>query len=75
MPEKKSPRTYDSMVQAFHLIGKHEEAIEAQKMAIHFLGDDDGSLKEKMNERLAQYTRAAEENGLREAAGTRVESQ
>jgi len=60
MPAEKSPRMYDSMAQAFHLIGQHDKAVEAQKMAIHFLGDLDESLKLEMSERLLVYTQAAD---------------
>ena len=73
MSAEKSPRMYDSMAQAFHLIGKHEEAVDAQEMAIHFLGDEDGTLRE-MLQRLLKYTEAAEENAASRSPMSRVES-
>ena len=45
MSGEKNPRMYDSMAQAYHLIGKHEEAAQAQEIAIHLLGDSDEALK------------------------------
>ena len=74
MSAEKSPRMYDSMAQAFHLIGKHEEAVDAQEMAIHFLGDEDGPLLEEMSQRLLKYTEAAEENAASRSQMPRVES-
>ena len=74
MSAEKSPRMYDSMAQAFHLIGKHEEAVDAQEMAIHFLGDEDGTLREEMSQRLLKYTEAAEENAASRSPMSRVES-
>ena len=59
MSGEKSPRMYDSMAQAYHLIGKHEEAAQAQEIAIHLLGDADEALKEEMTQRLRVYSRAA----------------
>lgn len=59
MSGEKSPRMYDSMAQAYHLIGKHEEAAEAQEIAIHLLGDADEDLKAEMTQRLRVYSRAA----------------
>lgn len=59
MSGEKNPRMYDSMAQAYHLIGKHEEAAEAQEIAIHLLGDDDEALKAEMAQRLRVYSRAA----------------
>ena len=41
MSGENSPRMYDSMAQAHHLLGKHEEAAEAQEIALHLLGDGD----------------------------------
>lgn len=66
MSGEKNPRMYDSMAQAYHLIGKHEEAAEAQEIAIHLLGDDDEALKAEMAQRLRVYSRAAaqEEPGV-----------
>mgnify|MGYP001459210858 CR=1 FL=1 len=63
MSGEKSPRMYDSMAQAYHLIGKHEEAAQAQEIAIHLLGDADDALKEKMSQRLQVYSRAAAKEG------------
>ena len=74
MSAEKSPRMYDSMAQAFHLIGKNEEAVDAQEMAIHFLGDEDGPLREEMSQRLLKYTEAAEENAASRSPMPRVES-
>ena len=74
MSAEKSPRMYDSMAQAFHLIGKHEEAVDAQEMAIHFLGDEDGTLREEMSQRLLKYTEAAEKNAVSRSPMSRVES-
>ena len=74
MSAEKSPRMYDSMAQAFHLIGKHEEAVDAQEMAIHFLGDEDGPLRKEMSQRLLKYTEAAEENAASRSQMPRVES-
>ena len=74
MSAEKSPRMYDSMAQAFHLIGKHEEAVDAQEMAIHFLGDEDGPLREEMSQRLLKYIEAAEENAASRSPMPRVES-
>ena len=59
MSGEKNPRMYDSMAQAYHLIGKHEEAAQAQEIAIHLLGDSDEGLKEEMSQRLRVYSRAA----------------
>ena len=61
MSGEKSPRMYDSMAQAYHLIGKHEEAAQAREIAIHLLGDTDDALKEEMAQRLRVYSRAAVE--------------
>ena len=74
MSAEKSPRMYDSMAQAFHLIGKHEGAVDAQELAIHFLGDEDGPLREEMSQRLLKYIEAAEENAVRRSPMSRVES-
>ncbi len=74
MSAEKSPRMYDSMAQAFHLIGKHEEAIDAQEMAIHFLGDEDGPLREEMSQRLLKYNEAAEKNAAPRPPMPRVKS-
>lgn len=74
MSAEKSPRMYDSMAQAFHLIGKHEEAVDAQEMAIHFLGDEDGPLREEMSQRLLKYTEAAEESAASRLPRPRVAS-
>ena len=59
MSGEKNPRMYDSMAQAYHLIGKHEEAAQAQEIAIHLLGDSDDALREEMSQRLQLYSRAA----------------
>ena len=69
MSGEKNPRMYDSMAQAYHLIGKHEEAAEAQEIAIHLLGDDDDALKEEMSQRLLVYSRAAAGQGPAEDEG------
>ena len=59
MSGENSPRMYDSMAQAHHLLGKHEEAAEAQEIALHLLGDGDEDLKQEMLQRLQGYSRAA----------------
>ena len=74
MSAEKSPRMYDSMAQAFHLIGKHEEAVDAQEMAIHFLADEGGPLREEMSQRLLKYTEAAEKDAASRLPGPRVKS-
>ena len=68
MPGDKSPRMYDSMAQAYHLLGQHDLAAEAQRMSIHFLGDDDSSLGKEMSGRLQDYLRAAEKSSLEQPA-------
>ena len=62
---------YDSMAQAYHLIGKHEEAAQAQEIAIHLLGDADEALKEEMTQRLRVYSRAAARAAPRASRGER----
>ncbi len=69
MSGEKSPRMYDSMAQAYHLIGKHEEAAQAQEIAIHLLGDADEALKEEMTQRLRVYSRAAAREEPRASRG------
>ncbi len=71
MSGEKSPRMYDSMAQAYHLIGKHEEAAQAQEIAIHLLGDADEALKEEMTQRLRVYSRAAAGEEPRASKGER----
>lgn len=59
MSGEKNPRMYDSMAQAYHLLGKHEEAAQAQEIAIHLLGGQDEDLKQEMAQRLREYSRAS----------------
>ena len=68
MSGDKSPRMYDSMAQAYHLLGQHDLAVETQRMALHFLGDDDSPLGREMSERLQDYLRAAEKSPLEQPA-------
>ncbi|MCS5626792.1 MAG: hypothetical protein NZ935_04355 [Planctomycetes bacterium] len=68
MSDDKSPRMYDSMAQAYHLLGQHDLAAETQGMALHFLGDDDSPLGREMSERLQGYLRAAERTSLEQLA-------
>ena len=68
MSGDKSPRMYDSMAQAYHLLGQHDLAAETQRMALHFLGDDDSPLGREMSERLQGYLRAAERTSLEQLA-------
>ena len=68
MSDDKSPTMYDSMAQAYHLLGQHDLAAETQGMALHFLGDDDSPLGREMSERLQDYLRAAERTSLEQLA-------
>ena len=68
MSGDKSPRMYDSMAQAYHLLGQHDLAAETQRMALHFLGGDDSPLGREMSERLQGYLRAAERTSLEQLA-------
>ena len=68
MSDDKSPRMYDSMAPAYHLLGQHDLAADTQRMALHFLGDDDSPLGREMSERLQGYLRAAERTSLEQLA-------
>lgn len=64
MTERHTPRTLDSLALAYFLSGEPGRAAAVERQALALLGDGDPELRAILEEKLARYTRAAEEAGL-----------